>query len=389
MILTINVGSASIKFALYHDHDTESPIARGACDRIGFRDGQFRVDDAEGRTGDRQTIDLPDFPAAIRYLFDWLPTYLADEPLAAIGHRVVHGGRDFTEATRLTPDVLTVLKLLVPFAPNHLPMSLTAIETAMAAFPAIPQIACFDTAFHRTMPDVAKRYGLPRSLDADGIQRYGFHGLSYQYIVEELERLDATTRQQRIVIAHLGNGASLCAVRNGQSVDTTMGLTPLSGLIMGTRCGDIDPEIPLLLAAERGMTTEEIRDLLAHQSGLKGISGHSADVRDLLASEASDRHAAEAIESFCYAARKGIAAMTAAMDGIDTLVFTGGIGTHAPTIRERTINGLSHLGIEIADPMNTQNAPVISTPISRVTVRVLPTNEEKMLARQTAKLING
>jgi len=278
------------------------------------------------------------------------------------------------------------LRTLVPLAPNHLPASIAVIDAATKVFPTVPHVACFDTTFHQTMPAVARRYGLPRDLYDAGIQRYGFHGLSYQFIVEELHRLDAATNH-RMVIAHLGNGASLCAVVAGQSVDTTMGLTPASGLVMGTRCGDIDPEILLYLATERGMTPAAIRNLLGRESGLLGVSGISADVRDLLAAEGSDPRAAEALDTFCYSARKGIAAMTAAAGGLDTLVFTAGIGTHSPALRTRISSGLECLGIHIDPVRNAANAPIISPEGAKVTIRVIATNEEQLIARFTAKLL--
>lgn len=389
LILSLNVGSASLKFAVYRIGPTEERVLTGNLDRVGLHGGRFRAQRVDGTTLEDAAIELPDFGAALTQLLRWLPQHLPGESLAAVGHRVVHGGREFAEPTQITPEVVNALRALVPLAPNHLPASLAVIDAATIAFPTIPHVACFDTAFHRTMPAVAQRYALPRALHDAGIQRYGFHGLSYQFIVEELNRLDDASNHQRVVIAHLGNGASLCAVVAGQSLDTTMGLTPTSGLVMGTRCGDIDPEVPLYLATERAMTPASIRNLLGRESGLLGVSGISADVRDLLAAEGTDPHAAEALDSFCYSVRKGIAAMTAATGGLDALVFTAGIGTHSPAIRARISTGLEYLGIYIDPVRNASNSAIISPDGVKVTVRVIPTNEELLIARQTVRLEYG
>lgn len=383
LILTLNVGSASLKFAVYRLGPAEECVLTGNLDRVGRPGGRFRARRGDGTALEDAAVELPDFEAALTQLLRWLPSHLPGESLAAVGHRVVHGGREFADPTRITPEVARALRALVPLAPNHLPASLAVIDAATLAFPTVPHVACFDTAFHRTMPAVARRYGLPRALHDAGVQRYGFHGLSYQFIVEELSRLDAATNPRRVVIAHLGHGASVCAVVAGQSVDTTMGLTPASGLVMGTRCGDIDPEVPLYLATERGMTPAAIRDLLGRESGLLGVSGVSADVRDLLATEGSDPRAAEALDSFCYSARKGIAAMTGAAGGLDTLVFTAGIGTHCPALRARIASGLEYLGIRIDPVRNAVNAPIISPEGAAVRVRVIVTNEELTIARLT------
>ncbi len=384
LIVTLNVGSASLKFALYRFGPAEERVLAGSFDRVGHHDGRFRAKRGDGTSLEDAAVEHADFEAALSQLLNWLPRHIPGESLSAVGHRVVHGGEEFAGPTRITPEVVRALRAIVPFAPNHLPGAIAAIDAATAKFPSVPHVACFDTTFHRTMPDVARRYGLPRSLHDAGIQRYGFHGLSYQFIVEELNRLDAAMNDRRVVIAHLGNGASLCAVVAGRSIDTTMGLTPASGLVMGSRCGDIDPEIPLYLAAERGMTPTAIRDLLGKESGLLGVSGVSADVRDLLAAEGTNPHPAEALDTFCYSARKGIAAMTGAAGGLDALVFTAGIGVHSPTLRARIASGLEYLGIHIDPVRNASNAPIISPKGAAVTVRVIATNEELMIARQSA-----
>lgn len=387
LILTLNVGSATLKFAVYRAGATCQRVLSGHFDRIGHAQGGFRISREDATLREETPIHVADFRAALKHLLERLPTALNREPLAAIGHRVVHGGKDFHAATRITPEVVAKLTGLQSLAPNHLPSAREVIQAALELFPHLPQVACFDTSFHANMPPVARRYALPRIWHDSGIQRYGFHGLSYQFIVEELAHLDPTTQNQRIIIAHLGHGASLCAVLHGQSVDTTMGFTPLSGLVMGTRCGDIDAEIPLYLTSEKGMLPSEVRELLNRQSGLLGMSEISSDVRDLLAVEQTHPQAAEALEVFCYSIRKGIAALTAATQGLDTLVFTAGIGTHSAIIRERVVQGLTYLGIQLDPAANASHAAIISTPNSAVTVRVMPTNEELAMARQLSQLL--
>lgn len=387
LILILNVGSATLKFAVYRAGISCQRVLSGHFDRIGHPEGWFRLFNENETLKEETPLHVADFRAALKNLLERLPATLNREPLAAIGHRVVHGGRDFREATRITPEVVTKLAGLQSLAPNHLPAAREVIQAALELFPQLPQVACFDTSFHATIPPVAQRYALPRIWHELGIQRYGFHGLSYQFIVDELARLDPTTLNQRIIIAHLGHGASLCAVLHGQSVDTTMGFTPLSGLVMGTRCGDIDPEIPLYLTSEKGIPLSEVRELLNRQSGLLGMSEISSDVRDLLAVEQTHPQVAEALEVFCYSIRKGIAALTAATQGLDTLVFTAGIGTHSATIRERIVQGLTYLGIRIDPAANARHDAIISTSNSAVTVRVMNTNEELAMARQITQLL--
>jgi acetate kinase len=255
------------------------------------------------------------------------------------------------------------------------------------AYPAVPQVACFDTAFHSRMPRVARLYALPRRLAEEGIIRYGFHGLSYEYVMEELRRLEPEAAAGRVVVAHLGNGASMAAVRGGVGVDTTMGFTPTGGLVMGTRSGDLDPSVPLYLLGERGLTPAEVSDLLNKQAGLQGVSGTSADMRDLLDREPDDRRAAEAVALFCYQAKKFLGALAAALGGLDALVFTGGIGEHSATVRERVCEGLEFLGIRLDPDRNGAHSPVISSDATAVTVRVVPTDEDLMVARHTRRLI--
>jgi acetate kinase len=279
------------------------------------------------------------------------------------------------------------LQTLVPIDPNHLPQAIAAIEAVGRAYPTVPQVVCFDTAFHSRMPRVARLYALPRQLAQEGIIRYGFHGLSYEYVMEELRRLDRDAAAGRVVVAHLGNGASMAAVRGGVGVDTTMGFTPTGGLVMGTRSGDLDPSVPLFLLEERGLTPTEVSDLLNKQAGLLGVSGTSADMRELLDREPDDMRAAEAVALFCYQAKKFLGALAAALGGLDALVFTGGIGEHSATVRERVCEGLEFLGIRLDPERNAAHAPVISSDDAAITVRVVPTDEDLMVARHTRRLI--
>jgi len=284
-------------------------------------------------------------------------------------------------------EVVADLRALVPIDPNHLPQAIAAIEAVVRAYPAVPQVVCFDTAFHSRMPRVARLYALPRDLAEGGVVRYGFHGLSYEYVVGELRRLDRGAYDGRVVVAHLGNGASMAAVRGGVGVDTTMGFTSTGGLVMGTRSGDLDPGVPLFLLEERGMSPTEVSDLVNKQAGLLGVSGTSADMRDLLEREAYDGRAAEAVALFCYQAKKFLGALAAALGGLDALVFTGGIGEHAAPVRERVCEGLGFIGIRLDPDRNAAHAPVISSDDAAVTVRVVPTDEDLMVARHTRRLI--
>jgi acetate kinase len=279
------------------------------------------------------------------------------------------------------------LRALVPIDPNHLPQAIVAIEAVGRTYPAVPQVACFDTAFHSRMPRVARLYALPSRLVEEGIIRYGFHGLSYEYVMEKLRIIEPEAAAGRVVLAHLGNGASMAAVRGGVGIDTTMGFTPTGGLVMGTRSGDLDPNVPLYLLEERGLTPAEVSDLLNRRAGLLGVSGTSADMRDLLERELADGRAAEAIALFCYQAKKFLGALAASLGGLDDLVFTGGIGEHSATVRERVCEGLGFLGIRLDPDSNAAHARVVSSDASTVTVRVVPTDEDLMVARHTRRLI--
>jgi acetate kinase len=388
-LLTINTGSSSLKAALYRlrEDTTETPELRAEASRIGGRGG-LRLADARGELLDERRDDLTDHAAALVALLSRLRDRGLDRnDLAAVGHRIVHGGDRHREPQKVTPKVVADLRALVPIDPNHLPQAIAAIEAVGRAYPVVPQMVCFDTAFHSRMPRVARLYALPSRLAEEGIIRYGFHGLSYEYVMQELRRLEPEAVDGRVVIAHLGNGASMAAVKEGVGVDTTMGFTPTGGLVMGTRSGDLDPSVPLFLLEERGLTPTEVSDLLNKQAGLLGVSETSADMQDLLDRETDDGRAAEAIALFCYQAKKFLGALAAALGGLDALVFTGGIGEHAAPVRERVCEDLEFLGIRLDPERNAAHAPVISSDDAAVTVRVVPTDEELMVARHTRRLI--
>lgn len=387
-ILTINSGSSSIKCSLYRIGQEEALLLSGAIERIGLHGGRFRIRDAGGEILVEEHGDLPDHDAALKTLFDWLKLRFPDQVLDAVGHRVVHGGTKYSQPHPITPELLAALEEIVRLAPEHLPHELKAVRAVEHYYPNLKQVACFDTAFHRHMPELAQRFPLPRSLWHEGVLRYGFHGLSYEYIMAKLrEEAGGQAADGRIVIAHLGNGASMAAVKDGIGVDTTMGLTPAGGLMMGTRSGDLDPGLLLYLLEEKGRSPATVDYLVNQRSGLIGVSGSSSDMSDLLAREADDPHAAQAVDMFCYQAKKHLAAMAAVLGGLDTLVFTAGIGAYSPAIRRRICQGMEFMGIELDSSRNEANAPVISSDGSPVTVRAMKTDEELMIARHTRKMI--
>ena len=387
-ILTINTGSSSLKVALFEIGRGETRILSGEIERIGDPEGRLHVTDANGATLIDQRNHLADHGAALEALLAWLRADRPDLNPSAVGHRVVHGGIHYQEPQRVTPEFIAILQGMVPIAPDHLPQSIRAMQVAVKAYPNLPQVACSDSAFHRHMPRIAQLYPLPRHFADEGLIRYGFHGLSYEYIVQELRIVAPKEAEGRVLIAHLGSGASMAAVRGGIGIDTTMGFTPAGGLMMGTRSGDISPGVLLYLLAERGMTPARLNVLLNRQSGLLGVSGISADMRDLLERESADAHAAEAVALFCYQARKYLGALAAVLGGLDTLVFTGGIGEYAAAVRLRIGEGLEFLGIRIDPRRNEVHAPVISPEGSAATVRVMKTDEDLMIARHTRELIS-
>lgn len=359
-ILTINGGSSSLKFALFEQADPAAQRISGRVDRIGLKNARWLVDRG-GRAEDR-SVDAPNQMAAVHLLIEWLERTVGLESIAAIGHRIVHGGSRYSRPERVTSKMVEDLRAIDSFDPDHLPGEIELIEVLRTRAPDVPQVACFDTAFHHDMPRVAQIVPVPRRFEAAGVRRYGFHGLSYAYLMGELSRIAGPEAAAgRVILAHLGNGASLAAVQGGRSIDTTMGFTPASGLVMGTRTGDIDPGLVRYLARAQGMTAEQFDGLANHESGLLGVSETSSDVRDLLARQGADVRAAEALELFCYRAKKGIGAYAAALGGLDTLVFAGGIGENAPEIRHRICMGLGFLGITLDERRNAAGALLIST----------------------------
>lgn len=386
-VLTINGGSSSIKFSVYQTNPGLERVYSGKMDRIGL-DGchlTFRAD-AGNRTQTRK-VTVSDHKSVAYAMMEWLEEHGRLDSIAAVGHRVAHGMQR-TQPECITQGLVDELRRIELIAPDHLPREIELIKAFLEHRPQQPQVACFDTEFHRTMPRVAKLMAIPRRFEAKGVHGYGFHGLSYAFLMEELGRMAGPrTDQGRVILAHLGSGASMAAVRDGKSVDTSMSFTPTSGLVMGTRSGNLDPGLAFYLAQTEQMTLPQFYEMTTHQSGLLGISGTSSDMRDLLARESNDPHAAEAIAFFCYQAKKLIGSFAAALGGLGTLVFTGGIGENSPRIRARICENVRFLGIELSEARNAANAPVISTDASRVTVRVIRTDEEIMIARATCRTL--
>jgi acetate kinase len=384
-ILTVNGGSSSIKFALYAAGKPLQRGLHGTVDRIGLSGTNLTFWDVDAKPTASRPLAAADHKSAANALLDWLEIRPEFASVKAVGHRVVHGMKH-TEPEIVTPELLAELHEISPYDPDHLPREIELIETFRQRHPKLPQLACFDTAFHQSMPRVAKLLPIPRRFDAKGIERYGFHGLSYAYLMEELARLgDPAAKTGRVILAHLGNGASMAAVRARKSIDTSMGFTPTAGLVMSTRSGDLDPGLAPYLARTEQMTTQQFYDMVNHQSGLLGVSETSPDMRDLLGHEKTDLRAAEAVALFCYQAKKWIGAYAAALGGLDTFVFAGGIGENAPQVRSRICADLNFLGIEIDESRNAENAPVISAPAGRVTVRVIRTDEDLMIARSVLR----
>ncbi len=388
-ILAVNGGSSSIKFALYQAgmQMQLEPGISGRIERIGLSGTTLTFDDpASGQRGSFGIV-AGDHRAATGFLIDWLEGQPDFGSVMAVGHRVVHGMAR-TEPERVTPALLKELHHIAPYDPEHLPRELTMIEAFRERFPELPQIACFDTAFHRTLPRVASQLPIPRRYEAKGVRRYGFHGLSYAYLMEELRDVaGAEAAKGRVILAHLGNGASLAAVYRGKSLDTTMGFTPAGGLTMGSRTGDLDPGVAWHLMRTEHLNAAQFNHLINHESGLLGISETSSDMQDLLACQATDVRAAEAVALFCYQARKWIGALAAALEGLDTLVFSGGIGENAVEVRARICDGLGFLGLDLDQQRNTEHAGVISHERSRVTVRVIHTDEERMIVRTVCRML--
>jgi acetate kinase len=389
-IAVLNAGSSSLKFSIFFDRARElQPVFRGQLDGL-FTTPRFVVRDQAG-----ETVGATTWPegtplgheGAIGHLFEWAEEQrkrLGGQRLSAVGHRVGHGGLKYVEPVRIDDGVLAELERLIPLAPLHQPFNLAPIKALKERRPEMPQVACFDTAFHRTQPEVAQAFALPRIYNEKGVRRYGFHGISYEYIASVLPRYDVRAASGRVVVAHLGNGSSLCALRNGRSVATTMGFSSLDGLPMGTRCGSLDPGVILLMLDHLHMDAKKIEALLYKESGLLGISGISSDMRTLLASD--DPRATEAVDLYVYRIAREIGSLTAALGGLDALVFTAGIGENSPAVRARVCRDAAWLGVALDEAANEAGGPRISRSDSRIAAWVIPTNEELMIARHTDRL---
>jgi acetate kinase len=388
-ILTINSGSSSIKFSLYQMGQSESLILSGIIERIGLKPTILKIKDARGETNVEDNLYLRDHDAAFKALFERLRKNSAVKKIDAVGHRIVHGGIEYSRPQGITPELMEKLNQLVPLAPDHLPNEITGIMAINKTYPGLTQVACFDTAFHRQLPLRAKMYPLPRRLFQEGIMRYGFHGLSYEYIMQELMTVAGEkVARGRIIMAHLGSGASMAAVKDGKSMDTTMGFTPTGGLMMGTRSGDLDPGILIYLLDEKGLSPNSLNEMLNTYSGLLGVSGRGSDMKFLLDNETKSSDIAEAIYLFCYQAKKFLGALCTALGGLDTLIFTGGIGENSPAIRKRICEDMTFLNIYLDPIKNESNKPIISSDGVPTTIRVMKTNEELMIARHTNNVVN-
>jgi acetate kinase len=385
-VLTINAGSSSIKFALYQ---IEEPLRRrlyGKIDRMGLQGTNLAFNQPGQNQPGSLIIDVPDHKSAANFLIDWLEEQTGFVSIIAVGHRVVYGMK-YTEHQRVTSELLNELYKTQHYDPDHLPREIELIEAFRERHPKMVQVACFDTAFHHSMPRVARLLPIPRHFETIGVQRYGFHGLSYAYLMEELARVAGRKKAQgRVILAHLGNGSSLAAIHNGKSIDTSMGFTPAGGLPMGTRTGDLDPGVAWYLMRTGNLTPRQFNNLINHESGLLGVSETSSDMRDLIKLRASDVRAAEAVELFCYQARKWIGAFAAALGGLETLVFAGGIGENAWEVRTSICGELGFLGVELDEVRNRANASVISSETGPVTVRVIQTDEELTIAKAVCRI---
>jgi len=385
-VLTINGGSSSIKFALFTTGGSLRRQVKGKLERIGMSASMLVTEGPRREDNVTRAVSAPDHGKAAALILDWLDANLGGDELAAIGHRVVHGGPDYSEPQRITPAMVAALQKISAFDPQHLPMEIMLIEAFQRRHAAVAQVACFDTAFHHDLPRVAQLLPIPRRYQAKGLRRYGFHGLSYAYLMQELARVNgAQGARGRIVLAHLGNGASLVAMHEGKPLDTSMGFTPAAGVPMSTRSGDLDPGLAGYFARTENMDAEQFDAMVNSQSGLLGVSETSSDMRDLLERETSDVRAAEAVALFCYQVKKCIGSFAAALGGLDTLVFAGGIGESTPVVRARICSGLAFLGLELDATRNMAGEGVISTGKAGVIVRVMQTDEESMIAQMVCR----
>lgn len=387
-ILTINVGSSGIKFALFDVDESTVMLFYGEMENFNTKSKKLNSTNALTNKKNSIVIKAVDQIIAANFLLDWLHEQNGFDSVSAIGHRIVHGMKH-NKPELITRELIVELKQISNYAPEHLPGEIKLIEMFQKRYPSLPQIACFDTSFHASMPRVAKLLPIPRRFSAMGIQRYGFHGLSYAYLMKELFRVAGKEAAQgKVILAHLGNGASLVAVKDGKSMDTSMGFTPASGMTMGTRTGDLDPGVAWYLMKFEKLSPKQFSHLINHESGLLGVSETSSDMRKLIKNRNSDNRAEEAIELFCYQAKKWIGSYAAVLGGVDTLIFSGGIGEHAPEVRDRICSGLQFLGIDIDKKRNVKNEQVISTDKSKVCVRVIQTNEQLMIARLVCSVMN-
>jgi len=387
-VLAINSGSSSIKFALYRIDGPLERILYGKVDRIGLIGTNLDFNNITKKKKGNLRIEVSDHKSVANFLIDWLEKQVDFSLIRGVGHRVVFG-MNHTDPELITNELLNELHRIIPYDSDHLPAEIELIEVFIQHYPNLKQVACFDTAFHLTMPRVAKLLPIPRRFDNIGIQRYGFHGLSYTYLTEELARVAGKkVGKGRVILAHLGNGASLAAVHKGKSVDTSMGFTPAGGMMMGTRPGDLDPGVAWYMMKSENLTPKQFNNLINHESGLLGISETSSDMLDLLGKEPDDIRAAEAVELFCYQAKKWIGSFAAALGGLDALVFAGGIGENCPVIRSRICEGLGFLGIGLDEKQNKKNARIISKAKESVTVHVIHTDEEWMIAKTVSQILN-
>lgn len=388
-ILTINSGSSSIKFALFNADESLVRILEGTIEGIGFTQACFTIKNLNEEESFSRSLVIPDHSCAVDLLMSWIQEQVDSSTLIAIGHRVVHGGQKYVKSQLITSEMIKNLHDLCPFAPEHLPQEITLIEAFDFLFPHLAQVACFDTTFHHDMPRVARQLPIPGRYESQGVQRYGFHGLSYSYVMKELESyVGKKAAMGRVILAHLGGGASMAAVLDGRSQDTSMGFTPAAGLMMGTRSGDIDPGLVAFLAQSEHMSASQFDHMINHESGLLGVSETSADMQDLLARETQDVRAREAVALFCYQAKKMIGAYAAVLGGLDILIFSGGIGENSSLVRTRICQGLEFLGIKLDESLNGVNAKIISSKSSQARVCVIRTDEEKMIAVSVYRILD-
>jgi acetate kinase len=387
-VLAINGGSSSIKFALFSATASPERLQAGQIERVGQPGSTLTVKPGKGQPEQRRAIEAGDPGKVAEQLIRWMEQQGKLKGLTAIGHRIVHGGPRLDAPHRITPDVLAQLRQTSAIDPDHLPGEIALIEGFARSAPDKPQVACFDTAFYRDLPRVARVLPIPRCYEEQGVRRYGFHGLSYTFLLEELERLaGAEAASGRVILAHLGSGSSLSAVHRGKPIDTTMGFTPTGGIPMGTRTGDLDPGVLVYLLRNEKLTVDQLDELVNHKAGLRGVSDSSSDVRDLLEREATDARAADALALFCYQVKKAIGSFAAALGGVDTLVFSGGIGEHAVPVRQRVCEGLEHLGLRLDAARNEAGADVISAEGSPAVIRVIPTDEEVVIVREVLRVL--